>query len=106
MRSANPLVAEPVACPRDPGGFARMPGREQGDAACARMIGERADLCGRCGRRLFEHDVQSRVDRRRRDRMAADRRGRSEEHTSAIQSLMRISYAVFCLKKKNKPHPN
>src|SRR3546814_6471768 len=37
----------------------------------------------------------------------ADRRGfgllaRSEEHTSELQSLMRISYAVFCLKKKKK----
>src|SRR3546814_4096243 len=31
----------------------------------------------------------------------ADRR-RSEEHTSELQSLMRISYAVFCLKTKNK----
>src|SRR3546814_1481323 len=30
---------------------------------------------------------------------------RSEEHTSELQSLMRISYAVFCLKKKNK-QPN
>src|SRR3546814_6538802 len=30
---------------------------------------------------------------------------RSEEHTSELQSLMRISYAVFCLKKKNK-HKN
>src|SRR3546814_5252473 len=29
---------------------------------------------------------------------------RSEEHTSELQSLMRISYAVFCLKKKNKYH--
>src|SRR3546814_10621762 len=29
-------------------------------------------------------------------------RARSEEHTSELQSLMRISYAVFCLKKKNK----
>src|SRR3546814_2449681 len=28
---------------------------------------------------------------------------RSEEHTSELQSLMRISYAVFCLKKKNDP---
>src|SRR3546814_2700605 len=28
--------------------------------------------------------------------------GRSEEHTSELQSLMRNSYAVFCLKKKNK----
>src|SRR3546814_6272967 len=31
---------------------------------------------------------------------------RSEEHTSELQSLMRISYAVFCLKKKNKPSKN
>src|SRR3546814_4445984 len=30
------------------------------------------------------------------------RRHRSEEHTSELQSLMRISYAVFCLKKKKK----
>src|SRR3546814_7852412 len=29
--------------------------------------------------------------------------GRSEEHTSELQSLMRISYAVFCLKKKKQP---
>src|SRR3546814_2329619 len=29
---------------------------------------------------------------------------RSEEHTSELQSLMRISYAVFCLKKKNNTH--
>src|SRR3546814_5197702 len=43
-------------------------------------------------------------------RPAADRDGaefrppcRSEEHTSELQSLMRISYAVFCLKKKKKP---
>src|SRR3546814_7318915 len=50
---------------------------------------------------------------RQRDRFACelghDRRlrvgrkaERSEEHTSELQSLMRISYAVFCLKKKNK----
>src|SRR3546814_4370685 len=32
------------------------------------------------------------------------RQQRSEEHTSELQSLMRISYAVFCLKKKNKKH--
>src|SRR3546814_3643830 len=31
-----------------------------------------------------------------------DESGRSEEHTSELQSLMRSSYAVFCLKKKNK----
>src|SRR3546814_8738128 len=39
----------------------------------------------------------------RTDSLAAARRTqRSEEHTSELQSLMRISYAVFCLKKKNK----
>src|SRR3546814_5547783 len=47
-----------------------------------------------------------RVHRLRR-RFANDRRTfqhqrRSEEHTSELQSLMRISYAVFCLKKKKK----
>src|SRR3546814_10447819 len=31
---------------------------------------------------------------------------RSEEHTSELQSLMRISYAVFCLKKKKQKRPN
>src|SRR3546814_5507699 len=34
--------------------------------------------------------------------MDLDGKKRSEEHTSELQSLMRISYAVFCLKKKNK----
>src|SRR3546814_10190197 len=32
--------------------------------------------------------------------------GRSEEHTSELQSLMRISYAVFCLKKKKQNNNN
>src|SRR3546814_3036688 len=41
-----------------------------------------------------------RTDRARKGRLP--RRGRSEEHTSELQSLMRISYAVFCLKKKTK----
>src|SRR3546814_9541993 len=37
---------------------------------------------------------------------AAAREGRSEEHTSELQSLMRISYAVFCLKKKKTNSTN
>src|SRR3546814_4609922 len=50
----------------------------------------------------------------RRDRVAVEietlivagwaGRDRSEEHTSELQSLMRISYAVFCLKKKKTKH--
>src|SRR3546814_8550603 len=60
--------------------------------------------------RHFEHHVQeavhvpevvARVAQRPAHRMAMAG-GRSEEHTSELQSLMRTSYAVFCLKKKTK----
>src|SRR3546814_8766077 len=44
----------------------------------------------------------SRSRSRSRFRSRSRSRGRSEEHTSELQSLMRISYAVFCLKKKTK----
>src|SRR3546814_3110795 len=48
----------------------------------------------------------SRAQRSMLRRLLADRgyevNERSEEHTSELQSLMRTSYAVFCLKKKNK----
>src|SRR3546814_1761658 len=40
------------------------------------------------------------------DQIHAQRQIRSEEHTSELQSLMRISYAVFCLKKKKKKTSN
>src|SRR3546814_2945395 len=40
--------------------------------------------------------------RSRRHALAVRPHRRSEEHTSELQSLMRISYAVFCLKKKKK----
>src|SRR3546814_3947962 len=52
--------------------------------------------------------VFERLSARARDRVFASQIGhrkgfeRSEEHTSELQSLMRNSYAVFCLKKKNK----
>src|SRR3546814_5485994 len=64
-------------------------------------------------RRLLEMEAQQTVERRLTD-IAANLPGviyrrmdhpdgtRSEEHTSELQSLMRISYAVFCLKKKKK----
>src|SRR3546814_8740826 len=59
-----------------------------------------------CGTGHLAH--QPPADGRRHPRPAA----RSEEHTSELKSLMRISYAVFCLKKKNHTkiytviHPN
>src|SRR3546814_9433266 len=51
----------------------------------------------------FMDDLVDRIGRREAVGIVAVPRGeRSEEHTSELQSLMRISYAVFCLKKKNK----
>src|SRR3546814_646640 len=61
----------------------RLPNRPL--AAGARRGVARARAAGR--RSLFDH------------------RDRSEEHTSELQSLMRISYAVFCLKKKTEHNP-
>src|SRR3546814_1537509 len=47
------------------------------------------------------------MDRHVRMRLPICHHARSEEHTSELQSLMRISYAVFCLKKKkNQPQQN
>src|SRR3546814_10634671 len=47
--------------------------------------------------------LQQRLHRLRRSAVRL-RQSRSEEHTSELQSLKRISYAVFCLKKKNNEH--
>src|SRR3546814_10469366 len=75
----------------------------------------RAGLVGRSARPVVEierrrgreHGIVARLGRGDRAVDAAPRHHRrvgrrSEEHTSELQSLMRISYAVFCLKKKKK----
>src|SRR3546814_9624507 len=66
-----------------------------------------AEIAGEPGAdRLAVAIGQAHRDHRTRDavgdehRPFADQRRRSDEHTSELQSLMRISYAVFCLKKK------
>src|SRR3546814_5509382 len=48
-------------------------------------------------------DLKARCDAEKKAENASD--SRSEEHTSELQSLMRISYAVFCLKKKTQQTP-
>src|SRR3546814_5844954 len=67
---------------------------------------------GKLGQQLGAHHVELVLGRRqvgtlqnhRSRRVAKDEVAvtRSEEHTSELQSLMRISYSVFCLKKQNK----
>src|SRR3546814_8595936 len=49
--------------------------------------------------RAIQHPIAARAHRHQLH-LQAGMGGRSEEHTSELQSLMRISYAVFCLKKK------
>src|SRR3546814_7108594 len=87
-----------------------------GDAQCLRrgtqqMVQRRVDIARRRAAKLEQGVTQMLPARRRigwRDVIAWSgifaHRARSEEHTSELQSLMRISYAVFCLKKKNTPH--
>src|SRR3546814_3173273 len=63
-------------------------------------LGRAADGDRRLG--VHRHQIVGAGDEGDRvDRLAVDAH-RSEEHTSELQSLMRISYAVFCLKKKKK----
>src|SRR3546814_9245034 len=84
-------------------------GRHRGDAgsafgvAEAHQLVERTTLLERRGElEILEFDPDLGTgDLRQHTRMRARRADqRSEEHTSELQSLMRISYAVFCLKKK------
>src|SRR3546814_7858461 len=68
-----------------------------------RSLPHRLPAAGR--RRLADPRARTGIRRARRGRNRTRSRhdlghGRSEEHTSELQSLMRISYAVFCLKKK------
>src|SRR3546814_2946630 len=74
---------------------------------------------GEYSRRRYAEDPEFRARRRETNRLYYQRRKgdpafvaamrernqRSEEHTSELQSLMRISYAVFCLKKKKSRTP-
>src|SRR3546814_4262515 len=61
-----------------------------------RLGGDVADIAGRLA------DKIDRMQQQRHLLASPSRFARSEEHTSELQSLMRISYAVFCLKKKTK----
>src|SRR3546814_9234559 len=68
-----------------------------GDAIFADLVGRRADVEA-CRQDDTIHNDMLAV----RDDAVLGNALRSEEHTSELQSRMRISYAVFCLKKKNQ----
>src|SRR3546814_9712310 len=62
----------------------------------------RGEVASAAGLLAYFAEEGKRVTGRVLPRPAGQRALRSEEHTSELQSLMRSSYAVFCLKKKNK----
>src|SRR3546814_7290714 len=80
--------------------------RHLGHRLVRREIGLGARVVDRRGDQIFEHLLFGRLHQRIVDLDADDPALRSEEHTSELQSLMRISYAVFCLKKKNTQNTN
>src|SRR3546814_6102066 len=70
-------------------------------AEVTRRVAELLDLVGLDDQR-GKYPAQLSGGQQQRIALARAIASRSEEHTSELQSLMRISYAVFCLKKKNK----
>src|SRR3546814_4779327 len=66
-------------------------------------VGQHGAPLGRRRLRALAEEAERRgvENRRRKAQGRLDDQRRSEEHTSELQSLMRISYAVFCLKEKN-----
>src|SRR3546814_2411507 len=88
------------------GGQQRVPRQQQDQAYLSAQFAERdADVRSAGNQRqaacLDARAALGRACRRARQLAGQDQR-RSEEHTSELQSLMRISYAVFCLKKKKQ----
>src|SRR3546814_1957134 len=83
---------------RPPGPISARVASVPGGDAAPEDDGFPAVGAARRGRRAFRRPARS----HRAARTAQPPPRRSEEHTSELQSLMRISYAVFCLKKKNK----
>src|SRR3546814_3095408 len=74
-------------------------------AACDQSPEERAEaLLKTAQERLVDGDLAAAVIDLKNVVQTDPQSARSEEHTSELQSLMRISYAVFCLKKKKKQH--
>src|SRR3546814_3484393 len=104
LRTAHGSAKAEVSrgCGKPPRSLSRAPPDHRRAAKLSPQI--RGQLRPVAGARRDEAQSQLFLPRALR-RPALARRARSEEHTSDLQSLMRISYAVFCLKKKtNTPN--
>src|SRR3546814_8389063 len=118
FRSLDPQPGRTPADQRIPGRCAAVRTPRRPGAACtlraARGTGRAAAEPSRPIGAVGAGDLRRPPDRAGADRRRREHRTRapdgaglgSEEHTSELQSLMRISYAVFCLKKKKKSTTN
>src|SRR3546814_4711267 len=90
----------------------RIPAHGMQHVESARLLVARHDVAERVVPHMAHVDAARRIGKHlehvvfRPGRIDLDLETRSEEHTSELQSLMRISYAVFCLKKKKPKHNN
>src|SRR3546814_1353487 len=94
----------PPTVPWVPQAFPYINPKQDIEAAEAEIrvgLSSRSKKASERGEDSAEIDQQQADDNARADRLKL-KYDRSEEHTSELQSLMRISYAVFCLKKKKK----
>src|SRR3546814_7439436 len=87
-------------CSSDLGDRARLGDHRHARRRPDKLCGGRRDHRWRQAEGGGDRSCRDRQRRRRRIAVSRPVGARSEEHTSELQSLMRISYAVFCLKKK------
>src|SRR3546814_9530195 len=93
-RAALSLIAGALACLALPAAAQAQAQREGSAKAEVRTLDDARDIIREARRIISPNGIE--------ELRAVEIR--SEEHTSELQSLMRISYAVFCLKKKKQTH--
>src|SRR3546814_9756934 len=91
-RQAEPVLQEHLSC----GGVEQVRAAHDFGDALRGIVDDHGQLVGPGAVRAPQHEIAD---------LCGNVLLRSEEHTSELQSLMRISYAVFCLKTKNIPTP-
>src|SRR3546814_8062322 len=96
MLTGRPLCVNPEINAADAFVVAWLPGSE-GEGVADMLLGDKAGKVAHEFRGTLSFPWPATADAKGKHLFEL---GRSEEHTSELQSLMRISYAVFCLKKK------
>src|SRR3546814_4228049 len=104
--NAATMLRRPLLVKGEPGTGKTVLAEEIAKAFDAPLITWNIKSTTKAQQGLYEYDAVARLrdGQLGEERVHDIRNYRSEEHTSELQSLMRISYAVFCLNKKKKRH--